>query len=191
MNPLLSERDLCKQLFSKLFPHDVIEIIFEYHIIYKEIFDEILRKDIKIANPDLFYVNNWTGPKLLFAYVLENKSSVISEPYTILADITLSTQELYGKRRNWNRRAHILEFYPEFVGHFLKLIFEGYEDDFFITIIHRFVHINRIFMMPPSLQEILYFDDNGLDNELYSHEFTNQTYHRIIREIQENIYSNH
>ena len=134
--------------------------------------------------PDLFYLNNWTGPILLFAYIVDGP--------TIICNITKSIQDLYGKKRNWNRRAHIVEFYQEFVGYNLKLIFEDYSTNYIIeTYVHTFVHVNPIFVMPPSLQNRLYLEEDAThsaDSSFDGH-FTDINYAKIICEIHHSVIS--
>ena len=173
-----AERMNCKRVFLKLFPLDIVNHIFEYHITYKDILNVILKKEIQLPQPELFYFNNWTGPVLLFAYVMDGS--------TIVCNITESIQELYGKKRNWHRRAHIVEFYQEFVGNNLKLVFEGYEEDTLTMSIHTFVHINPIFMMPPSLQHCLAVGDISIftPSPLFTGHFTDKAYANILCELQ-------
>ena len=170
-----TERIECKNIFFKIFPKDVINLIFDYHVTYKEMFDKILKMGIKIKVPELFYFNNWTGPRLLSA-------RVVFSP-TTFHDITKSIQELYGEKRNWNRRAHIVEFYEEFVGYNLRFTFEDYPTNYIIqTYIDTFVHVNPIYIMPPSLQNRLYLGQDTIHSvdSLFDGHFTDINYAKII-----------
>ena len=54
-----TDRMECKRIFFNIFPQDVIHLIFEYHITYKEIMNDVLKKNINVPRPDLFHFNNW------------------------------------------------------------------------------------------------------------------------------------
>ena len=173
-----TERMECKYVFFKTFPKDVINHIFEYHVTYKEIMDGILKNDIKVPQPDLFDYNNWNGPQLLFAYIRDGP--------TIVCDITKFIQNLYGKKRNWNRRAQILKFNPDYVGYYLELVFDIYHIYNISTQITDLLHINPRELMSPTLQYCLAIGvhPERIESFFFHGYFTDKAYSIILREIE-------
>ena len=164
-----------KQIFCKIFPQDIIDLIFEYDITYKEIMNAVLKKNINVPRPDLFHFNNWNGPEILSAYVRNGT--------TIICNLTENIQELYGKKRNWNRRAQIVEFYQDFIGHQLELVFF---DNFYVSMyITKFLHINHLGLMPHTLQHCLVTGNNcnAVNSFFFKGHFTDKTYSIILRDI--------
>ena len=161
-----------RNIFSRFLPDSIIDYIIEYCMTYKKIFNNILKRDIIIKSPRTFYMNNWTGPELVCASIVDSVSSCT------ICDISQSTLHLYGKYRNWNRRGHIVDFWPEYVEHFLKIVFRINAHDVFIYMIRikSSTHINPASLMPPSLQYISY--RNHLHNIA-----DDSTYSKIICEI--------
>ena len=169
----------CKCVFFKIFPIDVIHHIFEYDVSYKEIMDEILKKDIKVPFPDLYHFNNCNGPKLKFACIRTGP--------IIVRDITATIQNLYGKKQNWNRRAQIVKFNPDYIGNQLELVFDIYHVYTITLQINEFLHINPRGLMPPTLQNCLFMglDPDKVNPYFRRGHFTDKAYSTFVREIQQ------
>ena len=171
------ERIECKCVFLTIFPKDVINRIFEYYVTYKETMDGILKNDIKVSLPHLFDYNNWNGPKILFACIRNGP--------TIVRDITDFIQNLYGKKRNWNRRAQILRFDPDYVGYQLDIVYDIYHMYNITMQIIDILHINPRGLTAPSLQYCLAtgVHPERIEPFFFHGHFTDKAYSIILREI--------
>ena len=169
-----------KIILSKILPKEIIDIIFEYHITYKEIFDNLLKKDIKIMHPEFFFLNNWTGPKLLSAFIVNG--DYLEDSCHNVTDVTKMVQHLYGKKRNWGRRCNIVEFQKEYRGSYLALNYIGHETSVMLFI-GDVVVMNYILTAPNSLQRMMYCNHEYYPSELFHGHITDFNYHKIICEI--------